>query len=452
MELAETAQNVLKRLLEHGYSAYVVGGCVRDTLLGRTPGDWDICTSALPEEVEQCFSEYRIVETGLKHGTVTVFMQGELVEITTFRRDGEYFNHRSPRQVAFVGSLQEDLKRRDFTVNAMAADLNGKLIDLFDGQVDLAKRVIRCVGDPDQRFQEDALRILRAMRFASKLDFSIEPKTAAAMERNKALLREISGERIYRELTEMLIGTGVSAVLNQFGTVLQVVLPEIKPAVGFLQRSPYHNRDVWGHTIEAVGHSAPDPLVRWALLLHDLGKPACFTLDAAGVGHFYGHPIYSEELTKNIFTRLHVDKATMEKVGKLVRHHDEDGLPNRKTVRRWINRYGSDLLFQLLEVKRADCLAHVKTQRSVARYNAVIEFTKLARQVLEEEQCFSVRDLAVNGKDVLAMGVHPGPQVGDLLERLLDDVLEERCCNERKALLQRMHEILESEKGRNHAD
>ena len=296
MNIPQGPNEILNRLTAAGFQAYAVGGCVRDSLLGTVPGDWDICTSALPEETEACFSDLRVVETGLKHGTVTVIFQGVPYEITTFRSDGNYLDHRRPQQVNFVRTLKEDLLRRDFTINAMAVGLDEEIQDPFGGRQDLKDGIIRCVGDPDTRFTEDALRILRGLRFASRLGFSIAPETAAAMERNKNLLSYVSGERIYKELAGILIGTYAQSVLEQYGGVLAAVLPEIQPSMGFLQRNPFHNRDVWQHTLEALGKSRPDPIVRWALLLHDLGKPDCFTLDDRGIGHFYGHPQRSMDL------------------------------------------------------------------------------------------------------------------------------------------------------------
>lgn len=446
MNIPQGPDEILNRLTAAGFQAYAVGGCVRDSLLGTVPGDWDICTSALPEETEACFSDLRVVETGLKHGTVTVIFQGVPYEITTFRSDGNYLDHRRPQQVNFVRTLKEDLLRRDFTINAMAVGLDEEIQDPFGGRQDLTDGIIRCVGDPDTRFTEDALRILRGLRFASRLGFSIAPETAAAMERNKNLLSYVSGERIYKELTGILIGTYAQSVLEQYGGVLAAVLPEIQPSMGFLQRNPFHNRDVWQHTLEALGKSRPDPIVRWALLLHDLGKPDCFTLDDRGIGHFYGHPQRSMELAEQILDRFHGDKKTRDTICLLVRDHDREASATIKNARRWIARYGRDNVRLLLEVKRCDCLAHVDTPKTRARYNNLMEMTRLIRECLETERCFSVRDLPVKGGDVMALGVPAGPQVGRILEGLLDDVLDGACPPEREALLERLKQLINERK------
>ena len=446
MNIPQGPDEILNRLTAAGFQAYAVGGCVRDSLLGTVPGDWDICTSALPEETEACFSDLRVVETGLKHGTVTVIFQGVPYEITTFRSDGNYLDHRRPQQVNFVRTLKEDLLRRDFTLNAMAVGLDGEIQDPFGGRQDLTDGIIRCVGDPDTRFTEDALRILRGLRFASRLGFSIAPETAVAMERNKNLLSYVSGERIYKELTGILIGTYAQSVLEQYGGVLAAVLPEIQPSMGFLQRNPFHNRDVWQHTLEALGKSRPDPIVRWALLLHDLGKPDCFTLDDRGIGHFYGHPQRSMELAEQILDRFHGDKKTRDTICLLVRDHDREAPATIKNARRWIARYGRDNVRLLLEVKRCDCLAHVDTPKTRARYNNLMEMTRLIQECLETEQCFSVRDLPVKGGDVMALGVPAGPQVGRILDRLLDDVLDGTCPPERETLLERLKQVINERK------
>lgn len=446
MNIPQGTDEILNRLTAAGFQAYAVGGCVRDSLLGTVPGDWDICTSALPEETEACFSDLRVVETGLKHGTVTVILRGVPYEITTFRSDGNYLDHRRPQQVNFVRTLKEDLLRRDFTINAMAVGLDEEIQDPFGGRQDLTDGIIRCVGDPDTRFTEDALRILRGLRFASRLGFSIAPETAAAMERNKNLLSYVSGERIYKELTGILIGTYAQSVLEQYGGVLAAVLPEIQPSMGFLQRNPFHNRDVWQHTLEALGKSRPDPIVRWALLLHDLGKPDCFTLDDRGIGHFYGHPQRSMELAEQILDRFHGDKKTRDTICLLVRDHDREAPATIKNARRWIARYGRYNVRLLLEVKRCDCLAHVDTPKTRARYNNLMEMTRLIRECLETERCFSVRDLPVKGGDVMALGVPAGPQVGRILEGLLDDVLDGACPPERETLLERLKQLINERK------
>ena len=446
MEIPQGPDELLRRLETAGFQAYAVGGCVRDSLLGVLPGDWDICTSALPEETENCFPDLRVVETGLKHGTVTVILSGIPYEITTFRSDGNYLDHRRPQQVNFVRTLQEDLLRRDFTINAMAVGLDGTIQDPFGGQQDLKDGVIRCVGDPDTRFTEDALRILRGLRFASRLGFSIAPETAAAMERQKGLLTYVSGERIYKELTGILTGTYAQSVLERYGGVLTAVLPELQPSIGFLQHNPFHNRDVWQHTLEALGKSKPDPIVRWALLLHDLGKPYCFILDDRGIGHFYGHPQRSMELAEGIFDRLHGDKKTRDTVCLLVRDHDREAPANQKNARRWIARYGRDTVRLLLEVKRCDCLAHVDTPKTRARYDNLMEMTRLILELLENESCFSVRELPVKGGDVLALGVPAGPQVGQHLELLLEAVLDGTCPPEREALLEQLKRFIDERK------
>ncbi len=438
---------ILSRLKDAGFEAYAVGGCVRDALLGKEPHDWDICTSALPRETEAVFSGFHIIETGMKHGTVTLMLDHTPYEITTFRQDGDYLDHRRPESVSFVKNLRDDLSRRDFTVNAMAVGIDGTIQDPFHGQEDLKNGLIRCVGDPKTRFREDALRILRGLRFAAALGFAIHPDTAQAMEESKELLVHVSPERVYVELTKLLLGTYATRVLGQYGTIAAAVLPEILPAMGFEQKNPYHNRDVWGHTLEALSHAPCDAEIRWALLLHDLGKPRCFTLDSSGIGHFYGHPIAGETMAREILSRLRCDKKTREAVSVLVRCHDYDVPATEKAAKRWIIRFGPELGTKLMEVKRCDCLAHVMSPKSRARLENTLALAELVRQVVEAAPCLSVSNLAVSGRDVLESGLSPGPMVGSVLNALLEDVLEDRCPNQREALLariplyiQRLHE------------
>lgn len=440
MKIPAAAGEILNTLIRRGYSAYVVGGCVRDSLLGKTPEDWDICTSALPEETEACFPEARVVETGLRHGTVTVILGGTPYEITTFRRDGAYGDHRRPERVEFVTELREDLGRRDFTINAMAAAPDGQIQDPFGGQMDLERGLIRCVGDPETRFSEDALRILRGLRFAARLGFTIEEETARAMEDHKALLRFVSPERVYKELTGILEGPYVGKVLADHGSVLTAVLPEIGPCMGFLQHHPSHHLDVWGHTVAAVAASKPDIFVRWALLLHDIGKPQCFSMDEAGCGHFYGHGEKSGEMAREIFSRLRADKQTRDTVCLLVEKHGIGGEPTEHLARRWLNRFGKENTERLIEVKRCDCLAHADIPMIRREREKLAYFASLVQEALEQDACVSLKTLAVGGKDILALGIPPGPQVGALLSGLLEDVLEGRCENDRQALLSRLRE------------
>lgn len=437
MIIPEDVQYILNTLTASGFEAYAVGGCVRDTLLGRSPNDWDICTSALPEETEHCFQNCRVIETGMKHGTVTVIWQGEPYEITTFRQDGDYLDHRRPEQVQFVRSLREDLARRDFTIGAMAADGDGELIDLFGGQADLKNRCIRCVGDPERRFEEDALRILRGLRFASQLGFWIHEDTLRAMEAKKELLRYVSGERLFGELTKLLTGPGVKAVLEQYGSVLTGVLPEIAPTMGFLQHHPCHNRDVWGHTVEALSYAPADPVVRWALLLHDLGKPRTFTLGEDGVGHFYGHPQESLVMAREILSRLKADKKTSQMVCFLVRYHDYMIPVTEKQARRCILKFGPEEMELLLEVKRCDALAHADHPKSRERYAALLEMKRLVEQEQAKGLCCKIGDLALGGRELLELGVPKGPEMGEILHSLLLDVVDGLCENSSAALMAR---------------
>ncbi|MCD8144721.1 MAG: HD domain-containing protein [Oscillospiraceae bacterium] len=354
MDLPPATQTILHRLHSAGHEAYAVGGCVRDALRGGTPHDWDICTSASPAEIHRCFPDLRTVDTGAAHGTVTVILEGAPYEVTTFRRDGHYADHRRPDEVQFVRSLEEDLARRDFTINAMAVGSDGVIRDFHGGQTDLAQGIIRCVGNPVARFQEDALRILRALRFAAVLDFTLEPATAQAACEQKALLQFVSAERIYAELNRLLVGPGAARVLRDYTEIIGVVLPEILPCVGFQQHNPCHYEDVWSHTLTAFAQSQPDRLVRWALLLHDLGKPETFTMDENGIGHFKEHPIHSRQLAEDIFQRLHADRDTRTRVCRLVLYHDAWPPGTPAGILRWQREFGLDDLRRLAEVRRCD--------------------------------------------------------------------------------------------------
>lgn len=436
-EIPEKVRRVLTRLEGAGYEAWCVGGAVRDALLGREPGDWDVTTDALPEQVMALFGPSAL-PTGLKHGTVTVG-GGRGVEVTTYRVDGTYSDHRRPDAVAFTRRLEEDLARRDFTVNAMALSLRGELRDPFGGQADLEKGVLRAVGDPRRRLEEDALRILRGLRFASKLGFSLEPDTAEAMGEKAPLLRKIAPERLRTELEGLLLGDHAARVLLEWPKVLGVFLPEVLPAVGLDQRTPYHCYDVWEHTARSVEASPPDPVVRWTMLLHDLGKPDTFTVDEAGTGHFYGHGRESARHASDVMDRLRFDNQRRRDVLLLVERHD-CALPlTEKAVRRNLAKYGEVHLRRLLAVKRADNLAQAPACRD--RQTLLDQWEALLDAVLASEDCFSLKKLAVKGNDLTALGLS-GPAVGRALDALLDLVMDEALPNRREALLDYVKEAL----------
>ena len=423
--------SLLARLESAGYQGWAVGGCVRDTLRGAVPSDWDVTTDARPEQVMALFGPAAL-PTGLKHGTVTV-RTGELhVEVTTFRRDGTYSDHRRPDAVQFSASLEEDLARRDLTVNAMAMDLRGRICDPFGGQEDLSRRVLRCVGDPLRRLDEDALRIMRTLRFAAVLGFTIEPETSAALHRRAPLLADIAAERILVEMNKLLTGEYMASVLLAYPDVLGVFLPELLPCVGFDQRNVHHCYDVWTHSVYAAAAIVPDAALRWAMLLHDIGKPDCFTVDEHGVGHFYGHPARSAELAEEICRRLRMDKKSAQRIVTLVRWHDRDIPRTEKAVARAARQLGEDTLRQLLAVKRADNRAQSHLCRGRAadidRAEAILD------DLVARRSCFSLRDLAVRGDDLTALGLH-GPAVGETLQKLLDAVMDGSVPNERPALL-----------------
>lgn len=429
--MPQEVRALLARLESAGYQGWAVGGCVRDTLRGAVPSDWDVTTDARPERVMALFGE-RAIPTGLKHGTVTVCAGETHVEVTTFRRDGTYSDHRRPDAVQFSSSLEEDLARRDLTVNAMAMDLRGHICDPFGGQEDLSRRVLRCVGDPLRRLDEDALRIMRTLRFAAVLGFTIEPDTSAALHRRAPLLADIAAERILVEMNKLLTGEYMASVLLAYPDVLGVFLPELLPCVGFDQRNVHHCYDVWTHSVYAASAIAPDAVLRWAMLLHDIGKPDCFTVDEHGTGHFYGHPARSAELAEAICRRLRMDKKSAQRIVTLVRWHDRDIPRTEKAVARAARQLGEDTLRQLLAVKRADNRAQSPLCRGRAadidRAEAILD------DLLARQSCFSLRELAVRGNDLTALGLR-GPAVGEALQKLLDAVMDGSVPNERPALL-----------------
>jgi len=434
------ALNILQALERAGHEAYLVGGCVRDLLRGVAPHDWDICTSARPEETRASLAGARIVETGLKHGTVTVLTGGMAFEVTTYRADGPYSDGRRPDCVRFVTSVQEDLARRDFTMNAIAMDRGGGLCDPFGGKTDISRRLIRCVGEGDRRFQEDALRIMRALRFAACLGYQVEEGTRAALHRCSPMLGHIAAERINVELCKLIVGPFAGAVLREYPDVLCRFWPQLLPLVELEQHTPWHCWGGWEHTLHALEAAPPDRVVRLAVLLHDVGKPSCKTTDAQGIDHFYGHPAVGARMADEMLRALRFDNDTRRRVAGLVAYHDVQLVPTQRALRRWLGRLGPEAFFQLLEVKRCDAMGQ-DAALAQARQKELSEIRALAEDILAQGQCFSLRDLAVDGRDVINAGIPAGAEVGRVLKALLEKVLDGEAPNERDRLLALIHQV-----------
>lgn len=425
---------IIEKLRHNGYSCYAVGGCVRDSLRGIQPHDWDFTTSAPPQEIERVFADYQTVGVGKKYGTVAVIVGGELYEITTYRIDGEYSDSRHPDDVAFSDRLSDDLSRRDFTVNAMAYNDEDGLVDLYGGRQDLANGVIRCVGDPDQRFSEDALRILRALRFASTLGFTIEPETSDAILRQRKLLSDIAGERIREELLKLLCGDRADFVLRRYRSVIAVFIPELKGTFDFEQHSKHHNRDVYRHTVAAVHHIEPQPLLRVAMLFHDIGKPLAQTTDKYGAYHYRNHQKIGAAMTREILRRLCMPSAVIDEVCTLIRWHDERFQPDTVTIKRYLKQLGADVMQRLMLIQRADILAQSKYMREEKLRNLSAVSDELHR-IIAAGECYNLRQLAVNGSDLLHNGFCSGVRIGEILDALLDRVIEGALPNEKEPLL-----------------
>lgn len=444
IEIPPYVQAVLETLSAAGHEAWCVGGCVRDALLGRTPEDWDVTTSALPEETMVLFGRHAI-PTGLQHGTLTVRSEHRSVEVTTYRLDGTYQDHRRPDRVTFTKSLEEDLGRRDFTVNAMALGLSGKLRDPFGGRGDLERRLLRCVGEPDRRFSEDALRILRGLRFAAVLEFAIDPATGESIRRSRALLGAIAVERIQVELSKLLCGKGAAQVLREYPEVFGVFWPELLAMVGFDQRNPHHIYDVWEHTLHAVEASLEEAVLRYTMLLHDIGKPACFSVDDSGVGHFYGHSAVSRDLSERMLRRLKCSTEFRETVTRLVEWHDREIPRTDRGIRKALRALGERDLRRLIAVKRADNLAQAPAWRG--RQLELDRAEQILENLLAEDACFSLRQLAVDGRDLMRLGL-AGPAIGHALNELLDGVVNGELPNEKAALLARIRRPEQGEDGK----
>lgn len=439
IELPKKVLFIINNLQLAGYDAFAVGGCVRDSILARKPQDWDITTSAKPEAIKEIFR--RTVDTGIEHGTVTVMIGKDSYEVTTYRIDGAYEDSRHPKEVRFTNCLEEDLRRRDFTINAMAYNDDVRLVDVFGGMQDLNHHLIRCVGDPRERFSEDALRILRAVRFSAQLDFPIEPDTAKAVKELAPNLKNISAERIQTELVKLLVSDHPEKILDAYELgITKVILPEFDAMMETTQETPHHCYNVGEHTIHALMNIPADKVLRLTMLFHDTGKPARKTVDPDGTAHFKGHAYVSEELTKSIMHRLKFDNDTLRKVSKLVLYHDDRMPATMKHVRRAMNRISAELFPYYMKVRMADTLAQSDYQRDKKLENlAGIE--KCYQEILEKKQCVSLKELKVNGQDLIAAGIEKGPKIGQTLQTLLQEVIGEPEKNTREYLLARIKEL-----------
>lgn len=433
IQLPEKVNTIIQTLQEHGYEAYAVGGCVRDSLLGREPGDWDITTSASPDETKKLFA--RTVDTGIEHGTVTVLLGKEGFEVTTYRIDGKYEDSRHPTEVIFTRNLREDLLRRDFTINAMAYNDTEGIVDIFGGMDDLKRKIIRCVGNARERFGEDALRIMRGVRFAAQLGFSLEKETKEAMTELAPTLEKISDERIQTELVKLLVSDSPELIREAYHLgVTAVILPEFDEMMRTGQETKYHRYDVGEHTVQAVCNVPPDKVLRLTMLLHDVAKPEMKTVDADGTAHFKGHDIRGEQKAKEILRRLKFDNDTIHKVTKLVRWHDYRMPAEKKNVRKAMSKISAELFPMYLLVKRADILAHSMYRREEELEN-LSGLQKCYEEIVADHECVSLKQLAVTGTDLIGIGMKPGKQIGEVLNELLRIVLEYPEFNNKEHLL-----------------
>lgn len=440
INLPGKVKQIITELEAAGYEAYAVGGCVRDSILGKTPDDWDITTSASPMQTKAVFR--RTIDTGIAHGTVTVMLDREGFEVTTYRIDGEYEDSRHPKEVTFTASLAEDLKRRDFTINAMAYNDRDGLVDLFGGMDDLEKRTVRCVGNARERFTEDALRMMRAVRFSAQLGFSIDTDTEHAIMELAPNLRNISSERIRTELVKLLMSPHPDEIRKAYDLgITAIVLPELDRAFETPQNNPHHMYTVGEHLMHCLMHTRADRCLRIAALLHDIGKPASKTTDTDGIDHFHGHVEIGEQMAGEILRRLKFDNDTITRVKTYIRHHDDQIDPNPRAVRRSAGRIGEDYFNGVLELKRADCLAQSMYMRE-EKLDGLDRVEALYQEILDSRQCISLKDLAISGKDLIAAGVPQGRKIGEILSKLLEEVLEEPARNTHENLLERTKTLM----------
>ena len=440
MNLPVNVREIITTLESAGYEAYAVGGCVRDTLLNKEPDDWDITTSATPEQAKELFA--RTIDTGIQHGTITVLIGKETYEVTTYRIDGEYEDSRHPKEVIFTSNLLEDLKRRDFTINAMAYNDRSGIVDAFGGMQDLENKIIRCVGNPIERFSEDALRMMRAVRFSGQLGYEIESETAEAVKELAPTLSKISAERICTELVKLMVSDHPEYFLKAYELgMTKVFMPEFDAAMETVQNNPHHCYNVGEHILHSLIHVRKDKVLRLTMLFHDLGKALTRTTDEKGIDHFYGHVDESARIADDIMKRLRFDNDTRHKVVKLVKYHDLDMALTPKGVRKAIVKVSEELFPLLLEVQRGDFMAQSMYKRE-EKEAELKEIERIYARILEEKNCVSLKTLAVTGSDLIAAGMKPGKEIGEVLQKLLEEVLEDPALNTKEILLTKAEGIL----------
>ena len=434
INLPDNAKYIIEKLQNAGYECYAVGGCVRDSLRGVEPNDWDFTTSALPDDIERVFADHPTVTVGKQFGTIAVILDGMSYEITTYRVDGGYSDARHPDEVSFSSSLCDDLARRDFSINAMAYNDRDGLIDLYGGRSDMGFGVIRCVGEPEQRFSEDALRILRALRFAAMLGYSIEQRTAEAILKQRRLLADISAERVRDELLKLLCGEKVDFILRRYRSVIAVVIPELMGTFDFDQHNKHHNRDVYRHIVASVRNIEPDPLLRMTMLFHDIGKPLAQTVDKKGEYHYRNHPQIGAAMTREILRRLCLPNHFIDDVCTLIRYHDVRFEPDTVQLKQFLKQLGPEYMKRLYKIQRADIMAQSSYMRDEKLRKLGAVYTELLR-ILESGECYSLRMLGISGADLLHLGYRSGKQIGEMLESALDQVIVGELPNEKAALL-----------------
>ena len=431
--ITDDVRIIMNQLKNNGYKSYICGGCLRDTILGRTPKDWDICTSAKPNEMLNIFKDFKIIETGIKHGTLTVVINNINYEVTTFRIDGDYSDNRHPDSVRFVDDITLDLSRRDFTINAMAYNDKEGLIDPFNGIQDIRNHIIKCVGNPNERFKEDALRMLRTVRFSAQLNFEIEMDTWISILDNSQLIKNVSTERINAEICKILLSYDPWKVQSLYFLKLSKYLfPEFDAMWKCDQNTPWHFTDVGDHTVTALGFSTEDLVLRLAILFHDTGKPFAKTTTPEGIDHFYHHPIKSAEIAKDVMTRLHFDNKTIEDVVTLVSYHDATIDTNKRSIKRMLNKIGEELFFKLLYLQYADCSA--QTYLAQGKLELLPKIRVMAQQILLEKEPFGIKDLAINGNDMLELGYKPNKELGNALSTILELVIDDPTLNTKNQL------------------